>query len=76
MSTTGSMGKGAIKGLPLWSVKKKNTVYSQTVNWIRCRLSFALHRASVMSIRGARSSRHQAASELPLDLQITEGQIC
>ena len=60
------------KGSPLWSVKNGTL---DTVNWIRCRLSFALLRASIMSIRGARSSRHHAAAELPLDLQITEGQI-
>ena len=55
--------------------EKRNTEYSQTVNWIRCKLSFALLRASVMSIRGARSSRHHAASEATQDLQLIEGQL-
>ena len=51
---------------------------TQTMNWIRCKLSFALLRASIMSIRGARLSRHHAASEAalgPIDLQLVEGQI-
>ena len=33
----------------------------------QCRLSFALLRASIMSIRGARSSRNHPASECPID---------
>ena len=32
------------------------------LNWIQCRLSFALLRASIMSIRGVRSSRHHWVS--------------
>ena len=58
--------------------EKRNTEYSQTVNWIHCKLRFALLRASIMSIRGARSSRHHAVSEAsqgPVDLQLMEGQI-
>ncbi len=58
--------------------EKRNSNYSQTVSWIRYKLSFALLRASIMSIRGARSSRHHAASEAiqgPIDLQLMEGQI-
>ena len=58
--------------------EKRNIEYSQTVNWIRCKLSFALLRASIMSIRGARSSRHHVVSEAsqgPIDLQLMEGQI-
>ena len=54
--------------------EKRNTEYSQTVNWIQCKLRFALLRALVMSIRGARSSRHHVASEATQDLQLMEGQ--
>ena len=53
--------------------EKRNTEYSQTVNWIHCKLRFALLRAS---IRSARSSRHHAASETtqgPIDLKLLEG---
>ena len=55
--------------------EKRNTEYNQTLNWIWCKLCFALLRASVMSIRGARSSRHHAASEATQDLQLMEGQL-
>ena len=81
MSTTGGMGRAATtfyKRLASMISEKQNTHYTQTMNWIRCKLSFALLRASIMSIRGARSSRHHAASEAalgPIDLQLVEGQI-
>ena len=81
MSATGGMGRAATtfyKRLASMISEKRNTEYSQTVNWIRCKLSFALLRSSIMSIRGARSSRHHAAYETtqgPIDLQLTEGQI-
>ena len=57
---------------------KRDVPYSKAINWIRCRLSFALLRASIMSIRGARSSQHRPASESiqgPIDLQLAEGHI-
>ena len=81
MSTTGGMGRAATtfyKRLASMIGEKQNTHYTQTMNWIRCKLSFALLRASIMSIRGARSSRHHAASEAalgPIDLQLVEGQL-
>ena len=53
-------------------------MYTATVSWIRCKLTFALLRASIMSIRGARSSRHHAVSDASpdlIDLQLMEGQI-
>ena len=61
MSATGGMGRAATtfyRRLASMISEKRNTEYSQTVNWIRCKLSFALLRALIMSIRGARSSRH------------------
>ena len=57
---------------------KKEISYEKTMNWIRCCLSFALLRASIMSIRGARSSRRHPATEGtlgPIDLQLAEGRI-
>ena len=66
MSTPGGMGRAAttfFKWLASMISEKKNTEYTQTMNWIRCKLSFALLRASIMSLRGARSSRHHATSE-------------
>ena len=81
MSTTGGMGRAATtfyKRLASMISEKRDTEYSRTVNWIRCKLSFALLRASIMTIRGTRSSRHHAALETtqgPIDLQLSEGQI-
>ena len=57
---------------------KRGVQYGKTVNWIRCHLSFALLRESIMSIRGARSSQHHPASKTvqgPIDLQLAEGHI-
>ena len=81
MSATGGMGRAATtfyRRLASMISEKRNTEYSQTVNWIRSKLSFALLRASIMSIRGARSSRHHVVSEASqgsIDLQLMEGQI-
>ncbi len=46
---------------------KRNQPYSQTLNWIRCSISFILLRASIQSVRGARSSFHHPAYQ-PMDL--------
>ena len=81
MSTTGGMGKAATtfyKRLASMLSEKRDVSYGKTINWIRCHLSFALVRASIMSIRGARSSRRHPASEgtlAPIDLQLAEGRI-
>ena len=42
--------------------KMRDVPYAVTLNWIWCQLSFALLRASIMSIRGARSSQHHSAT--------------
>ena len=76
LSATGGMGRAATtfyKRLTSMIAKKRGTAYAVTLNWIRCRLSFALLRASIMAIRGARSSRHHPATECPIDLQLAEG---
>ena len=60
VSATEGMGKVATtfyKRLASMSSEKRNTEYSQTG------LNFSLPRASIISIRGARSLRHHAASE-------------
>ena len=78
LSTTGGMGRAATtfyKRLASMVAEKRNVPYAVTLNWIRCRLSFALLRASIMSIRGARSSRNHPASECPIDLQLAEGHL-
>ena len=60
LSTTGGMGKAATtiyKRLASMISDKRDVLYSKTVNRIHCRLNFALLRASIMSIRGDRSSQ-------------------
>ena len=56
----------------------RDVPHGKTVSWIRCSLSFVLSRASIMSIRGARSSRNPPASEGMqelIDLQLAKGHI-
>ena len=65
LSTTGGMGHAATmfyKRLASMIAEKRDVSYAVTLNWIRCRLSFALLRVSTMSIRGARSSSIQTPS--------------
>ena len=76
--TTGGMGRAATtfyKRLASMVAEKRDVSYAMTLNWIRCRLSFALLRSSIMSIRGARSSKRHPAIECacPIDVQIAEG---
>ena len=80
-STTGGMGRAATtfyRRLASLLSEKRGTFYSKTMDWVRCRLNFALLRASIMSIRGARSSRFHPALEgiqEPIDLQLAEGHV-
>ena len=81
LSSTGGMGKAATtfyKRLSSMLSEKRDVPYSTTIGWVRCRLSFALLRASIMSIRGARSSRHRPAEEVllePVEVQAAEGHL-
>ena len=74
MSATGGMSRAATtfyKRLACMISEKRNTEYSQGF----VASCFALLRASIMSIRGARSSRHHAATEItqgPIELQLVE----
>ena len=43
--------------------------YSQTINWLRCHLSFALLRCAIMCIHGSRHSAHCPVLG-PLDLSV------
>ena len=78
LSTTGGMGRAATtfyKRLGSMVGEKRDVTYATTLNWIRCRLSFALLRASIMSIRGATSSLHHPPTECPIELQLAEGHL-
>ena len=55
LSTTGGMGRAAttfFKRLAAMLSEKRDVPYSKMMGWIRCRPSFALLRASIMSVRG------------------------
>ena len=56
---------------------KKSTTYAQALGWLRCRLSFALLRSSLLCLRGARSIRPSDAPPEPRqpDLAMVEAQI-
>ena len=60
MSTTvGCMGRAVTTfyKLPVFMLSEKRDIpFSKIMDWILCHLSFALLRASIMSIRGTRSS--------------------
>ena len=78
LSSTGGMGKAATtfyKRLSSMLSEKRDVPYSKMIGWVRCRLSFALLRASIMSILGARSSRHRPAVLEPVEVQVAEGHI-
>ena len=50
---------------------------SNTLLWMRCKLSFALLRSSIQCIRGARSNRGRASKQpvLPTDVVVAESNI-
>ena len=78
LSVTGGMGRSATtfyKRLAAMIGEKKDTSYSRTISWIRCRLSFSLLRATIMAIRGARSSVTHGAIREPIALQSAEGHL-
>ena len=59
-STTGGMGKparGLYKRLALLLSERTGMTYSKCMGLIRCKLTFALLRSSILCIRGSRSSQ-------------------
>ena len=58
-SVSGGMGttaKVVYKKLAAMIASKHGQLYSQTINWLLCRLSFSLLQSSLMCLRGLRSS--------------------
>ena len=58
--------------------KERDVPYCKMIGWVCCHLSFALLRASIMSVRGARSSANRptnGALHDPVKLQSAEGQL-
>ena len=77
LSTTGGLGQAATifyKRLASLLSEKWGQSYNSTVGWLRCRLSFSLLRASIMCIRGARSSANHVdkSQSVPIDIIIHE----
>ena len=66
-SATGGAGPAAttfLKRLADKLSEKRNSSYSQTAGWLRCRLSFALLRASLLCLRGSRQLKALDKPEL------------
>ena len=81
-SASGGMGpiaKVVYQKLAGMISSKHNQPYSQTVNWLRCRLSFSLLRSAIMCIRGSRSSSKSPAKpqlyEAAIDRALSDGKV-
>lgn len=79
LSASGGLAKEATvfyKRLASLLSEKWNQSYSTTMGWLRCTISFSLLRSAVQCIRGARSSRGNAAKgALPVDLVSAEAEV-
>ena len=77
LSTTGGLGPAAATFYNRLAslLSAKCQPYSTTIGWLRCQLSFSLLRASIMCIRGARSSVHKFARASPVDLVVGEARL-
>ena len=77
-TTAGGAGPAAsvfLKHLGSKIAEKKEAPYSQTIGWLRCRLSFALLRASILCIRGSCSLKQADPRSCQPDLAVAEGRI-
>ena len=77
-STTGGMGQEATtfyKRLADMLAWKEQKPYSVVISWLRCKLSFAAVRSSIMCIRGTRSSNNRPLREADITLATSEGGI-
>ena len=79
MSATGGMGSMATtfySRLASMLSEKRRMPYSKTVEWVRCKLSFALLRMSILCVRGSRSTYcHTNTATHAIDVQVAEGRI-
>ena len=77
-STTGGVGKcgqSLYKRIASMLSEKNDTLYSLTINLIRCKLNFALLRSSILCIRGSRSKPSRPVFDSPFDLQHAESRL-
>ena len=78
LSTTGGMGREATTFYKLLAdmiAQKRQHPYPVVMGWLRCRLSFASLRASIMCIRGSRSSFHHPVYRSDITLATSEGRV-
>ena len=71
----GSAASQVYKRLANLLCDKLDLLYGEVMDWIRCKLSFALIKSAIMCIHGARSRLHIPISEAPVDVQITEARL-
>ena len=77
-STTGGMGREATtfyKRLADRLARKRQMPYPVVISWLRCKLSFATVRSSIMCIRGTRSSINRPLRDADITLATSEGGI-
>jgi hypothetical protein len=75
-ASTGGMGRQAqvvIKRIALLIAEKRNQSYSMVAGWLRCRLSFALLRTSLLCLRGSRPRSRMVVENVSIDLAVEEG---
>lgn len=63
-----------VKRLASLLANKTGTTYNLTINWLRCRIGFALLRSSIMCLRGSRSKPpcHELGQDLNISLATAE----
>ena len=79
-SSAGGMGNTATivyKRLASLLADKRNTSYSNTLHWLRCRLNFSLLRSAIMCLRGSHTTFHWQANTQTetIDLALSEGRV-
>ena len=79
-SATGGAGPAATAFLKRLADKyawQKSSSYAQTLNWIRCRPSFALLRSGILCLQGARTLRpaNSASGLRQPDLAVVEARL-
>ena len=76
-AATGGMGKAAqvtYKRLVSLLATKRDQPYGQTMNTIRCMISFSLLKSQIRCIRGSRSSKGHAI-RTPINVIASEGRV-
>lgn len=74
-ASTGGMGFQArivIKRIALLIAEKRNHSFSMVIAWLRCRLSFALLRTSLLCLRGSRPRSKMVMENVAIDLAVGE----